>query len=112
VVPNGEIDPPADASYFACAEMLRAAVGERSNRKLTKSAGCPTARALAQHPGLYLPAAAIRAAKRLLNLSVDANTAAILRAESDEQQVLLASAGHADEALAAGRGKRASNFED
>jgi enoyl-CoA hydratase/carnithine racemase len=54
---------------------------------------------------------AIRAAKRLLNLSVDAGTAAILRAESDEQRVLLASASHA-EALAAGREKRAPIFED
>jgi enoyl-CoA hydratase/carnithine racemase len=54
---------------------------------------------------------AVRAAKRLLNLSVDADTAAILMAESDEQRVLLASASHA-EALAAGREKRAPIFED
>jgi enoyl-CoA hydratase/carnithine racemase len=54
---------------------------------------------------------AIRAAKRLLNLSVDADTAAILMAESEEQQVLLTSAGHA-EALAAGREKRLPVFED
>jgi enoyl-CoA hydratase/carnithine racemase len=54
---------------------------------------------------------AIRAAKRLLNLSMDADAAAILTAESDEQQILLASAGHA-EALAAGREKRLPIFED
>jgi enoyl-CoA hydratase/carnithine racemase len=54
---------------------------------------------------------AIRAAKRLLNLSVDADAAAILTAESDEQQVLLASAGHA-EALAASREKRVPIFAD
>ena len=54
---------------------------------------------------------AIRAAKRLLNLGADGGTAAILLAESEEQEVLLASAGHA-ETLAASREKRTPVFAD
>ena len=55
--------------------------------------------------------AAIRATKRLFNLSVDADSDTILQAESREQEVLLASPGH-KETLAAAREKRVPVFED
>jgi enoyl-CoA hydratase/carnithine racemase len=55
--------------------------------------------------------AAIRAGKRLLALKDDASIAEILLAESIEQEILLASAGHA-ETIAASREKRAPIFND
>ena len=54
---------------------------------------------------------AIRAAKRLLGLPWEIDDAAILLAESEEQQVLLASANH-EEAVRAGQEKRAPVFRD
>jgi enoyl-CoA hydratase/carnithine racemase len=54
---------------------------------------------------------AIRAAKRLLNLSADCDTTALLTAEAAEQEKMLASAGHRETLLAA-REKRAPVFED
>ncbi|WP_242124083.1 crotonase/enoyl-CoA hydratase family protein [Sphingobium sp. Sx8-8] len=54
---------------------------------------------------------ALRAAKRLLNLPADADTATILQAESVEQDALLASANH-HETLAAHREKRTPRFTD
>jgi enoyl-CoA hydratase/carnithine racemase len=54
---------------------------------------------------------AIRAAKRLLNAMPDENTARLLLAESEEQQALLASEGHA-ETIRAAQEKRAPVFRD
>ncbi len=54
---------------------------------------------------------AIRAAKRLLNLSADSDTTSLLTAEAAEQEKMLVSAGHR-ETLAAAREKRAPRFED
>jgi len=54
---------------------------------------------------------AVRAAKRLFAVAADADAAAILAAESAEQQALLASPNHR-EALLAGREKRAPKFSD
>ncbi|MDO7842110.1 crotonase/enoyl-CoA hydratase family protein [Sphingomonas immobilis] len=54
---------------------------------------------------------AIRAGKRLLNMTAEASAADILLAESEEQQILLDSAGH-HETVAAAREKRAPVFED
>lgn len=54
---------------------------------------------------------ATRAAKRLINLAADSHLAAILQAESDEQQALMASPNQM-EAVAAGLAKRAPNFID
>jgi enoyl-CoA hydratase/carnithine racemase len=52
-----------------------------------------------------------RATKRLLNISADGDAEAILRAESREQQALLASANH-HEAVTAARERRTPVFED
>jgi enoyl-CoA hydratase/carnithine racemase len=54
---------------------------------------------------------AVRASKRLFNLAIQADSAEILLAESQEQQILLASANHA-ETIAAAREKRAPVFGD
>ena len=54
---------------------------------------------------------AMRAAKRLLNLPWETSNAAMLLAESREQEVLLASENHA-EAVRAARDKRAPTFKD
>lgn len=54
---------------------------------------------------------AIRAAKRLLNLSAEADASTILLSESEEQEILLDSSGHA-ETIKAAREKRAPLFED
>ncbi|HLZ78889.1 MAG TPA: crotonase/enoyl-CoA hydratase family protein [Sphingomonas sp.] len=54
---------------------------------------------------------AVRAAKRLFNQSFDASAAQLLEGESREQELLLASAGHA-ETLTAARQGRAPVFED
>ncbi len=68
------------------------------------------AMALARQIAATSPAA-IRAGKRLLGLRDTATTAEILLAESVEQEILLASAGHA-ETIAASREKRPPVFED
>ena len=54
---------------------------------------------------------AVRGVKRLANLSADAGTAAILRAESDEQAVMLRTPNQV-EAVAANMQKRAPVFHD
>ena len=54
---------------------------------------------------------AVRAAKRLLNLSDDAGFAAVLQAESDEQSALIGSANQI-EAVLAGVAKRPADFRD
>ncbi|MDB5714460.1 MAG: crotonase/enoyl-CoA hydratase family protein [Sphingomonadales bacterium] len=54
---------------------------------------------------------AVRASKRLFNFAIDAGSADILLAESKEQQILLASANHA-ETIAAAREKRLPVFKD
>ncbi|MET0369866.1 MAG: crotonase/enoyl-CoA hydratase family protein [Sphingobium sp.] len=54
---------------------------------------------------------AVRAGKRLLNLAIETPGEAILMAESREQQVLLASAGHR-ETIAAAQENRAPVFSD
>jgi enoyl-CoA hydratase/carnithine racemase len=54
---------------------------------------------------------AVRASKRLFNLSLEAGSGPILLAESEEQQTLLTSASHA-ETLAAASEKRAPVFTD
>jgi enoyl-CoA hydratase/carnithine racemase len=54
---------------------------------------------------------AVRASKRLFNLASDAGSGEILLAESREQQVLLASANHA-ETIAAARERRVAVFTD
>ncbi|MEO8724300.1 MAG: crotonase/enoyl-CoA hydratase family protein [Sphingobium sp.] len=54
---------------------------------------------------------AVRASKRLFNLAVQADSAAILLAESREQMVLLASTNHA-ETISAARDRRSPAFED
>jgi enoyl-CoA hydratase/carnithine racemase len=53
----------------------------------------------------------VRAAKRLLNLAADADTHAILRAESAEQEALIGSPNQV-EAVMAGLEKRAASFAD
>lgn len=54
---------------------------------------------------------AVRAAKRLLNLSEDAGFAAVLQAESDEQNALIGSPNQV-EAVLAGVAKRPADFRD
>jgi enoyl-CoA hydratase/carnithine racemase len=79
---------------------------------VTRTAPDPYASAmtLAQEIAGQSPAA-ILAGKRLLNLSMETDVAEILLAESREQEVLLASSGHA-ETLRAAREKRAPRFDD
>jgi enoyl-CoA hydratase/carnithine racemase len=79
---------------------------------ITRTAADPRAEATALARTIAsMSPAAIRAGKRLLNLSPDADTAQILLAESLEQEKLLASPGHA-ETLAANREKRPPVFSD
>ena len=54
---------------------------------------------------------AVRAAKRLLNMTADADAAAILLAESEEQEKLIGSPNQV-EAVKAGLAKRAPDFKD
>ena len=54
---------------------------------------------------------ATRAAKRLFNLSADADAAAVLQAETDEQVALMGSPNQR-EAVAAGMAKRTATFAD
>ncbi len=88
--------------------------GEEAGRLgvVTRVAADPLADAMAMAQVVAAASpAAIKAAKRLLNLSADASDAAILIAESVEQEALLASPGHA-ETIAASREKRMPVFAD
>lgn len=79
---------------------------------VTRVAADPHAEAMALARSIAASSpAAIKAAKRLLNFSADADNATILLAESEEQAKLLASAGHA-ETIAAQRERRAPVFPD
>ncbi len=79
---------------------------------VTRTAGDPHTEAMAMARQIAASSpAAMRAAKRLLNLSADADAGAILMAESVEQGALLASEAHA-ETLAADREKRLPVFSD
>ncbi len=79
---------------------------------VTRVADDPQAEAMAMARQVAASSpAAVRAAKRLLNLAADADDAAVLMAESVEQGVLLASEAHA-ETLAASRDRRAPVFLD
>lgn len=74
---------------------------------VTRTAADPLAEALdlARTIAGHSPAA-IRAGKRLFNLSADADIARILTAESEEQKALLASAGHAETIAASAQGRK------
>lgn len=71
-----------------------------------REAAMVLAREIARHSP-----AAIRAGKRLFNLSSDCDLATILLAEAEEQTLLLASDGHR-ESLAAHREGRKPRFDD
>lgn len=79
---------------------------------VTRCAADPLAEAMAAARAIAAQnPEAIRAAKRLMNHLADADTAALLLAESEEQQVLISSAGHA-EVVSAAMEKRAPKFAD
>lgn len=79
---------------------------------VTRTAADPRAEALALARSIAASSPhAVRASKRLFNLSIEADAATILLAESEEQQVLLASRNH-HETVAATREKRAPIFTD
>jgi hypothetical protein len=78
--------------------------GEEATRLgvVTRVAEDPRAEALAPARSIAVASpAAIRATKRLFNLSIDADADTILQAESREQEALLASAGHKETLAAA-----------